>query len=104
MRDAAFAGARSLSHEAAQAVQAWAKKDPEEMGVRIDIVLRSPRRVKRDRDNVIAGLKWAFDGLAQGTGVDDSVFHLGEVSFEKGAEETVLILRQWRKIADNKGG
>ena len=45
-------------------------------------------RRKRDGDNALAGLKSAFDGIAQALGVDDSRFIHEPVTFEAGPSET----------------
>tara|TARA_Y100000310_G_scaffold318365_1_gene372313 strand:- start:437 stop:694 length:258 start_codon:yes stop_codon:yes gene_type:complete len=62
--------------------------------VTIDIICRMKIRRNRDRDNLIAGLKWAFDGIAQSLGLDDSHFQFGDVSFETGdVEETEITVQ-----------
>jgi hypothetical protein len=46
------------------------------------------RHRRRDQENVLAGLKWAFDGIAQALEVDDSRFVHEPVQFEAGPNET----------------
>ncbi len=59
----------------------------------IDIVCRSLIQRRRDRDGLIAGLKWALDSIAKVLDVDDSEFSFGSVEFEKGqVEETELVI------------
>tara|TARA_Y100000310_G_scaffold94499_1_gene92251 strand:+ start:2710 stop:3108 length:399 start_codon:yes stop_codon:yes gene_type:complete len=54
--------------------------DPLEMR----IVCRSKVSRQRDDDNLIAGLKWARDGIATALGVDDNQFRVQPPEFEKG--------------------
>ena len=61
--------------------------------VTLDITCHTKVRRNRDRDGLISGLKWAFDGIAQALGVDDSTFQFGTVTFEKGpVEETEITI------------
>lgn len=51
-----------------------------------EVILRpnwySARAGRRDRDNAVASLKWAFDGIARYFGVDDEIFVPYPVRFE----------------------
>jgi hypothetical protein len=61
--------------------------------VTIDITCRTKVRRNRDRDNLLSGLKWGLDGIAQALGVDDSIFQFGTVTFEKGPiEKTEIVI------------
>ena len=58
--------------------------------VRFLVTVRSPRLVRRDQDNAIAGLKAALDGIAEAWKRNDASFHVTEVRFERGKAETLL--------------
>lgn len=47
-----------------------------EWPVSVEIKAHPPDRRRRDMDNVLASLKPALDGVAEGLGVDDSRFRL----------------------------
>ena len=68
--------------------QGWA-----DGSVTIDITCHTKVRRNRDRDGLISGLKWAFDGIAQALGVDDSTFQFGAITFETGpVEKTEIVI------------
>ena len=57
------------------------------------VVCRTTSTRRRDDDNLVAGLKWARDGIAQALGVDDSVFRVSTPVFEQAAvEETQIVI------------
>lgn len=58
--------------------------------VRLQVTVYSQRAVRRDADNLIAGLKDCIDGVAHAWGIDDSLIQVAEVLFEKGNSETIL--------------
>jgi len=51
--------------------------------IAVTITFVQPDRRRRDRDNLLAALKWGLDGVAEALGVDDSQF------------EPVMIRRQY---------
>lgn len=64
-RDAYYAATAALSS---------ARWKPAQGDVAVTITFIQPDRRRRDRDNLLAALKWGLDGVAEAIGVDDSRF------------------------------
>ena len=61
------------------------------LGIRLSCTITCRTKARKDRDGALAGLKAAWDGIAQALGVDDSLFEFGDVMFEKGEPEQTRI-------------
>lgn len=57
------------------------------------IQFRAPDRRRYDRDNLVARMKAAIDGIADALGVDDHLFASGshEVGADPGSEGCVIV-------------
>jgi hypothetical protein len=74
-----------------------ARSAREIVSVVLSVTVRSPlASTRKDRDNTIAGLKAAADGIAAALGVDDRVFSWGSVEFEKGEPRTTILVEVGR--------
>lgn len=68
------------------------KELPSELVVRVSATVYRPVLRGRDEDNFWAGMKIALDAVASALEVDDKSFRLGDVTWEKGEDRTVLEL------------
>ena len=70
---------------------------PIEGHVRLDVTCATRRARRRDVDNLVASIKWALDGICRAIpGLDDSMFVIGDVVFEKGDTDSTTI--SWHRV------
>lgn len=66
----------------------------------VEITFYPPDNRARDTDNMLASIKSGLDGIADATGVDDSLWHYGVARGEKVKGGAVLVLVKPGKAAE----